>query len=57
MDIQKEKEDIIRELQEINSEITKEDIQNASTEQLLKYAELNLEIKRKLEIIQALDSK
>ena len=31
MDIQKEKEDIIRELQEINSEITKEDIQNAST--------------------------
>lgn len=57
MDIQKEKEDIIRELQEINSEITKEDIQNASTEQLLKYAELNLEIKRKLEIIQALESK
>lgn len=52
MDIQNEKEQIIKELQNINSNVTKEDLQNASMEDLLKYAELNLEIRKKLEILQ-----
>lgn len=56
MDIKKEKEEIIKELEKINQNITKDDIENASTEELLKYAELNLEIKRKLEIIAALEN-
>ena len=55
MDIQKEKEEIIKELQKINEQITKEDIANATTEELLEYFELNMNIKRKLEIIQALE--
>lgn len=57
MDIQKEKEEIIKELQNINNDIKKEDLQNASTDELLKYAELNLEIRKKLEMIQALENK
>ena len=57
MDIQKEKEEIIKELQDINNDIKKEDLQKASTDELLKYAELNLEIRKKLEMIQALENK
>ena len=57
MDIQKQKEEIIKELQNINGDITKEDLKEATTEELLKYAELNLEIRKKLEIIQALENK
>ena len=57
MDIQKEKEEIIKELDNINESVTKEDLKNASMEELLKYAELNLEIRKKIEMLQALENK
>ena len=53
MDIQKEKEEIKRLLDEVNSSIEKEDIDNASKRELLEYIKINLEIEKKLAIIDA----
>lgn len=51
MDIQERKQEILRELEKINAEIRPEDIKEASTEDLAKYLELNLQIQKKLEIL------
>ena len=53
MDIQKEKEEIKRLLDEVNSSIEKEDIDNASKRELLEYIKINLEIEKKLAVIDA----
>ena len=44
MDIQKEKEEIKRLLDEVNSSIEKEDIDNASKRELLEYIKINFYI-------------
>ncbi len=51
MDIQKEKEEIKKLLDEVNSNLEKEDIDNASKKELLEYIKLNLEIEKKLAVI------
>lgn len=56
MNIQEKKEMIIKELEKINTALRPEDIKEASTEELVKYLELNLDIKRKLEIIEAIQN-
>lgn len=53
MDIKKEKEEIRKLLDEINSNIEKEDLDNASKKELLEYIKLNLEIEQKLAVIEA----
>lgn len=53
MDIQKEKEEIRKLLDEVNASIEKEDIDNASKKELLEYIKLNLEIEKKLAVIDA----
>ena len=45
MDIQKEKEEIIKEVMKLNESITDEVLKNASKEDLLKYLELIDKIK------------
>lgn len=57
MDIQEKKEELLKELEKVNAEITPEDIKEASTEDLAKYLELNLEIQKKLEILDAINNK
>lgn len=54
MDIQEKKNEILKELEKVNSEISKEDIEKASTEELERYLELNLEIQKKLEMLDAI---
>lgn len=54
MDIQEKREQILKELEKINAEVRPEDIKNASNEDLAKYLELNLEIQRKLELLDAI---
>ena len=54
MDIEKRKDQILNELEKVNTEIRPEDIKEASTEELVKYLELNLEIQKKLEILDAI---
>ncbi len=51
MDIQKEKEEIKKLLDEVNSNLEKEEIDNASKKELLEYIKLNLEIEKKLAVI------
>lgn len=51
MDIQEKKEKILKELEKINATIQPEDIKKAKTEELVKYLELNLQIQKKLEIL------
>lgn len=53
MDVKKEKEEIRKLLDEINSNIEKEDLDNASKKELLEYIKLNLEIEQKLAVIEA----
>lgn len=53
MDIKKEKEEIRRLLDEVNSNIEKEDLDNESKKELLEYVKLNLEIEKKLAVIEA----
>ena len=53
MDIQK-KEELKKEVDRINETITPKDIKEASTEELAEYLKLNLEIKRKIELIEAI---
>lgn len=49
------KEEILRKLDELNENITREDIKNASEEELAQYIELRLEILKRLQIIEALE--
>ena len=51
MDIQK-KEELKKEVDRINETITPKDIKEATTEELAEYLKLNLEIKRKIELIE-----
>ena len=44
MDMDKRMEDILEQLRQVNLEITKEDIKNATKEELEKYLELSEEI-------------
>lgn len=53
MNIQKEKEEIKKLLDEVNSSIEKEEIDNASKRELLEYIKLNLDIEKKLAVIDA----
>ena len=57
MDIQGKREQILKELEKINAEVRPEDIKNASNEDLAEYLKLNLEIQRKLEILDAMIKK
>lgn len=49
------KEEILKQLDEINENIKKEDLENASVEELAEYTKLTLEIQGKLKIIEALE--
>ncbi len=53
MDIQKEKEEIRKLLDEINSNIEQEDIDNASKKELLEFIKVNLEIEKKMAVLDA----
>lgn len=49
------KEEILKQLEEINKNITKEDLEKASIEDLAEYTKLTLEIQKKLAVIEALE--
>lgn len=53
MDIKKEKELLLKELETVNSSISKEDIKKLSKKELLEFAKVNLEIQKNLTILQA----
>ena len=54
-ELMKQKEEIIRQLDEINNNISEEDLKNASTKELAEYTKLTLEIQKKLLIIEAVE--
>ena len=56
MDIQGKKEQLLKKLDMINGEIKSEDIKGASTEELMEYLKLNLEIQKKLEILELIEN-
>ena len=51
MDIQREKEEIRKLLDQVNSSIDQKDIDNASKRELLEFIKLNLEIEKKMAIL------
>lgn len=53
MDIRKEKELLTKKLEEINANISKEEIKKLSRKELLEFAKVNLEIQKNLTILQA----
>ncbi len=53
MNFQKEKEELKKLLDEINSSIEKEDIDNASKRELLEFIKVSLEIEKKIAVIDA----
>jgi len=53
MEIRKEKELLTKKLEEINANISKEDIKKLSRKELLEFAKVNLEIQKNLTILQA----
>ena len=53
MDIQREKEEIRKLLDQVNSSIDQKDIDNASKRELLEFIKLNLEIEKKMAILDA----
>ncbi len=53
MDIQKEKQEIKKLLDEVNSSIEQEDIDNASKRELLEFVKLSLEIEKKMAVLDA----
>lgn len=54
-ELMKTKEEILKQLEEINKNITQEDLKNASVEELAEYTKLTLEIQKKLTIIDAIE--
>lgn len=54
-ELMRQKEEIIRQLDEINNNISEEDLKNASTKELAEYTKLTLEIQKKLLIIEAVE--
>ena len=57
MSILEERENLEKKLQEINSSVTKEDIEKATTDELREYLQINLKIRKKLEIMDAISNK
>lgn len=53
MEIKDKKDELIKALEKVNSNITKEDIEKMSKEELLEFTKLNLEIQKNLTILQA----
>ena len=53
MDIKREKEKIREALNIINESLSKDNIDNAEKKELLEYLKLNLEIEKKLAVIEA----
>lgn len=53
MEIRDKKDQLIKVLEKVNSNITKEDIEKMSKEELLEFTKLNLEIQKNLTILQA----
>ena len=56
MNILEEKANLEKKLQEINDTVSREDVENATTDELKRYLQLNLQIKEKLEIIDAISN-
>ena len=56
MDIQEKKEQLLKKLDMINGEIKSEDIKGASTEELMEYLKLKLEIQKKIEILELIEN-
>ena len=54
--IQEKKEQLLKKLDMINGEIKSEDIKEASTEELMEYLKLNLEIQKKIEILELIEN-
>ena len=54
-ELMRQKEEIIRQLDEINNNISEEDLKNASTKELAEYTKLTLEKQKKLLIIEAVE--
>lgn len=54
-ELMRQKEEIIRQLDEINNNISEEDLKNASTKELAEYTKLTLEIQKKLLVIEAVE--
>ena len=50
------KEELLRQLQEIQNNITKEDLEQATNEELLEYMKLSLEIKKAIIEIEAMEN-
>lgn len=54
-ELMKTKEEILKQLDEINKNITQEDLKNATVEELAEYTKLTLEIQKKLAVIEAIE--
>ena len=54
-ELMRQKEEIIRQLDEINNNISEEDLKKASTKELAEYTKLTLEIQKKLLVIEAVE--
>ena len=54
-ELMKTKEEILKQLEEINKNITQEDLKNATVSELAEYTKLTLEIQKKLTIIDAIE--
>ena len=54
-ELMRQKEEIIRQLDEINNNISEEDLKKASTKELAEYTKFTLEIQKKLLIIEAVE--
>ena len=54
-ELMKAKEEILKQLDEINKNITEEDLKNATVKELAEYTKLTLEIQKKLAVIEALE--
>lgn len=53
MNIQKEKEEIKKLLDEVNASIEQKDIDNASKRELLEFIKVSLEVERKMAVLDA----
>jgi len=56
MDIKKEKDLLLKELEIVNSNISKEDIKKLSKKELLEFTKVNLKIQKNLAILQAAEN-
>jgi len=56
MDIKKEKDLLLKELEIVNSNISKEDIKKLSKKELLEFNKINLKIQKNLAILQAAEN-